>query len=57
MEFLDAAGRPAARIAVAPGTSLYGTGEVPGPLLRNGRRTVCWNTDAYGWNDGTLSLY
>src|SRR5204863_2520362 len=36
-----------ARIDCPRGTSLYGTGEVPGPLLRNGRRTVCWNTDSF----------
>jgi len=45
------------RIAVPRGTSLYGTGEVPGPLLRNGRTTVCWNTDAYGYDSTTPSLY
>jgi alpha-glucosidase len=37
--------------------SLYGTGEVPGPLRRNGRSTVCWNTDAYGYDDKSRSLY
>jgi alpha-glucosidase len=45
------------RIAVPPGTSLYGTGEVGGPLLRNGRTVVCWNTDAYAYDRNTPSLY
>jgi len=31
-----------ATIPVEPGTSLYGTGEVAGPLLRNGFVTECW---------------
>jgi alpha-glucosidase len=44
-------------IDIAPGTSLYGTGEVAGPLLRNGRSIVCWNTDAYGYTDANPSLY
>src|SRR5512136_1001137 len=30
-------------IEVEEGTSLYGTGQVTGPLLRNGRNTVLWN--------------
>lgn len=45
------------RIPAAPGTSLYGTGEVAGPLLRNGRGTVCYNTDASDYDDTTPSLY
>jgi alpha-glucosidase len=32
-----------ALIEVEEGTSLYGTGQVTGPLLRNGRNTVLWN--------------
>jgi alpha-glucosidase len=55
--FQQAHGRHAARIDIAEGTSLYGTGEVAGPLLRNGQRTVAWNTDAYGYGRGSLSLY
>lgn len=45
------------RIAIDRGTSLYGTGEVGGPLLRNGRRVVTWNTDAFGYDSQTPSLY
>ena len=50
-------GRPAARIATAPDTDFYGTGEVFGPLRRNGRRIVCWNTDAYAYGAHNQSLY
>lgn len=45
------------RIAVAPNTSLYGTGSVAGPVLRNGRTVTLWNTDAYGYDDSNPSLY
>lgn len=34
-----------ATVAVPDGTSLYGGGEVTGPLLRNGRKIKMWNTD------------
>ncbi len=44
-------------IEIEPGTSLYGTGEVAGPLLRNGRVIDCWNYDAYGYGDSTPHLY
>jgi len=36
-----------ATIAIAAGTSLYGTGEVAGPLLRNGAVTETWNQQPY----------
>lgn len=45
------------RIETEPGTSLYGTGEVGGPLERTGRRVVTWNTDAFGFDSQTESLY
>lgn len=44
-------------IPIERGTSLYGTGEVGGPLRRNGRTVVCWNTDAYAYGPETPSLY
>lgn len=50
-------GRHCVKIDIDAGTSLYGTGEIAGPLLRNGRRTVCWNTDAYGYTEENPSLY
>ncbi|MGE0479326.1 MAG: TIM-barrel domain-containing protein, partial [Phycisphaerae bacterium] len=49
--------RRTAFIAIEPGTSLYGTGEVAGPLLRNGRINICWNTDAWCYDAGVYSLY
>jgi alpha-glucosidase len=57
--FSDVSGFYRTRVTVATdaGTSLYGTGEVPGPLERTGRRTVLWNTDSYAWGDGNESLY
>lgn len=50
-------GKQAVRVVITPGTSLYGTGEVAGPLLRNGRQVEVWNTDAYGYGDEAKSLY
>ncbi|MBS0198310.1 MAG: DUF5110 domain-containing protein [Planctomycetes bacterium] len=50
-------GKQAVRVVITPGTSLYGTGEAAGPLLRNGRQIVAWNTDAYGYGDEAKSLY
>jgi alpha-glucosidase len=50
-------GRRCVRVDIDAGTSLYGTGEIAGPLLRNGRKSVCWNTDAYGYTDENASLY
>ncbi len=44
-------GRFVSEIPIEEGTSLYGTGQAAGPLLRNGRRTEHWNTDAYGYQD------
>src|SRR4051812_21251751 len=35
-------GRNCVRVDIEAGTSLYGTGEIAGPLLRNGRKSVCW---------------
>lgn len=46
-----------ATVEIEPGTSLYGTGQAAGPLLRNGRVTECWNLDAYGYQDNSPNLY
>lgn len=43
-----------ASLAVPPGTSLYGGGEVSGPLLRNGQTIEIWNTDTAGWSTDYL---
>jgi alpha-glucosidase len=53
----DDRGRHVAKLDVPAGTSLYGTGEVAGPLLRNGRVVETWNTDSYGYREQTPSLY
>ena len=55
--FATIQGRHSVTIDIAEGTDLYGTGEVPGALRRNGSRTVAWNTDAYAWGLDSLSLY
>ena len=39
----------AVTVEVAPSTDLYGTGEVTGPLRRNGTVTELWNTDNPGY--------
>ena len=51
-------GHSVATIAVGMGVDLYGTGEVTGPLRRNGRSVQLWNIDtpAYGV-DGGSHLY
>ena len=38
-------GKTRVTLVVPPHTSLYGEGEVTGPLVRNGTDTVLWNTD------------
>lgn len=53
----DDKGRFCSVVPIAEGTSLYGTGEIAGSLLRNGRKTVCWNSDAYGYTETNASLY
>ena len=51
-------GKQRVTLALPAGTSLYGEGEVTGPLLRNHTDTVLWNTDngAYA-KDGGRRLY
>ena len=47
-----------ASLSVKKGTSLYGTGEVTGPLLRNGINITLWNTDNYNYlKDNGSRLY
>ena len=55
--FSSSDGKAAAAIAIEAGTSLYGTGCVTGPFLRNGQKVVTWNTDAYGYAYPAASLY
>ncbi|KAG0562356.1 hypothetical protein KC19_9G140000 [Ceratodon purpureus] len=39
------------------GSSFYGTGEAGGPMERTDKRIYTWNTDAWGYNQNTTSLY
>lgn len=50
-------GRYVASIEIDEGTSLYGTGQCAGPLLRNGYVTEAWNFDAFGYGLGDPNLY
>jgi alpha-glucosidase len=50
-------GRHTAKISIEKGTSLYGTGEVAGPLLRNGFVVETWNYDAFGYGLDAKNLY
>ncbi|MCP4594023.1 MAG: DUF5110 domain-containing protein [bacterium] len=55
--FFQSGDRYGVMIPIEDGTSLYGTGEVCGGLLRNGHTTEAWNTDAYGYGPWNPSLY
>ncbi|WP_256010386.1 TIM-barrel domain-containing protein [Desertivirga xinjiangensis] len=44
-EFKSIAGKSIVEIKYEPGTDLYGTGEVTGSLLRNGKNVTLWNSD------------
>lgn len=57
-EFSLADGHASAMLAVPAGSSLYGTGEVTGPLLRNGRAVALSNTDNFAYQKhGGQQLY
>jgi alpha-glucosidase len=56
--FCQDSGRSVVKIAIPEGADLYGTGEVVGPLVRNGQKITLWNTDNYTYKkDGGKSLY
>lgn len=56
--FSRSASRHRLHLAVPAGSSLYGSGEVDGPLLRNGQRIALWNTDNFQYAyDGGRRLY
>lgn len=55
--FASVGGKQVVTVKVDAGTSLYGTGEVAGPLLRNGQTVTLWNHDAYGYDEKTPHLY
>lgn len=46
-EFFQENGKAGVRIAYKRHVDLYGTGEVTGPLRRNGTQITLWNTDNY----------
>ena len=46
-----------AQVPFPAGTSFYGLGLVAGPLLRNGRAVVLWNTDAWCYGEESPALY
>ena len=47
-----------AAFPILKGTSLYGTGEAKGSLIRNGKKIKLWNTDNYKYlKDDGLRLY
>lgn len=56
-EFSTDGARQVVTVSVPAGTALYGTGEVSGPLLRNGRTVTLWNSDVYGYGAATPALY
>lgn len=53
-DFTSTNGKANASLSIPEGTSIYGGGEVTGPLLRNGKNIKLWNTDsgAYGVDNG-----
>lgn len=46
-----------AQVRLPAGTSLYGAGELAGPLLRTGRQVTFWNTDAWCYGEDEDALY
>jgi alpha-glucosidase len=47
--YTTADGKSIATLPVDEGTDLYGTGEVVGPLRRNGQEVEFWNKDNFGY--------
>lgn len=46
-----------ATIKIEPGTNLYGTGEIAGPLTRDGKVTYAWNVDSAAYGGWKKNLY
>ncbi len=58
VEFTQAFGKSIAHIKIPEKTDLYGTGEVTGPLLRNGTTRKLYNTDNFAYlRDRGQKLY
>ena len=49
-EFYTKGSKTCATLSISKGTSLYGTGETKGPLIRNGENITLWNTDNYKYS-------
>jgi alpha-glucosidase len=49
--FYQKEGKSVTAIPIPKGASLYGTGEVTGPLQRNGQSIILWNTDNFTYKD------
>lgn len=49
-DFYTKNGKTVAALPVPKGTSLYGTGETKGTLIRNGENITLWNTDNYKYS-------
>ncbi len=57
-EFSAGNGKASASLVVPKDASLYGTGEVSGPLLRNDKSIEIWNTDNFAYKkDNGRRLY
>lgn len=56
--FYSKNGKAIASLPIVEGTSLYGTGENVGPLVRNNKKITLWNTDNYKYQiDSAKRLY
>lgn len=49
-DFVRIDGKNSAYLPIPANTDLYGTGEVIGPLRRNGQSITLWNTDNYAYS-------
>ena len=58
VSFSEFSGRQIAQVSFGSNVDLYGTGEVMGDLIRNGKTVKLWNTDNYGYGkDNGQRLY
>ena len=55
--FREFSGRQIAELYAGRNVSLYGTGEVTGPLQRNGKEIKLWNTDNFMYQYDSTRLY
>ena len=58
VEFAKLFNREVAQVTIDDNVDLYGTGEVMGDLIRNGKTVKLWNTDNYAYGkDNSQRLY